>query len=419
MVYYESNELYHHGILGQKWGEKNGPPYPLKASAHSSAEKEAGWRKSLVKTEDEKGKNSVEKVLRKSGKHTIDKHEVAVNNVSNLQKRLGLSDQNYLKAKKIAKIAGIGIATGAGLYFLGCAMDGLNGTELLSKPVDELTREDVLNAIDGVNRDEGNKTKAFDLDDGLFANPYNGDYVGEKARAAGYQEIDADFLKDAIVNPSTASDEFYNDLYRSVRFDYQDDVSDRRLSCWSASTAHYLSVLTGKPFTSKNFQNAVDFNKFGKMFSEQPKIYDAFGKEAKTFVGLYGRDGSRSTPEVAYALAESILRNIDKSNNVSPDGKRTVGFINAGYNGAKLPHQWSFEIFYDDGIKYLTMIDGYGGGKTTVARQLPNGKIEPCGFMSLFEGEINAYNKDSIRFYATSLGTVDPEVMSKIVLGKP
>ena len=31
--------LMHHGIRGQKWGVKNGPPYPLNASDKSSAEK--------------------------------------------------------------------------------------------------------------------------------------------------------------------------------------------------------------------------------------------------------------------------------------------------------------------------------------------------------------------------------------------
>lgn len=39
--------LKHHGILGMKWGKKNGPPYPIGVSAHSQSEKKAGWRKSL------------------------------------------------------------------------------------------------------------------------------------------------------------------------------------------------------------------------------------------------------------------------------------------------------------------------------------------------------------------------------------
>ena len=44
-----TDALMHHGILGQKWGRRNGPPYPLDAKHHSASEKEAGWRKSLNK----------------------------------------------------------------------------------------------------------------------------------------------------------------------------------------------------------------------------------------------------------------------------------------------------------------------------------------------------------------------------------
>jgi len=37
----------HHGILGMKWGKRNGPPYPLSAGDHSAAEKKAGYKKSI------------------------------------------------------------------------------------------------------------------------------------------------------------------------------------------------------------------------------------------------------------------------------------------------------------------------------------------------------------------------------------
>ena len=33
-----NNELYHHGILGQRWGERNGPPYPLRGGMHTDLE---------------------------------------------------------------------------------------------------------------------------------------------------------------------------------------------------------------------------------------------------------------------------------------------------------------------------------------------------------------------------------------------
>lgn len=51
---FESNYLAHHGILGQKWGHKNGPPYPLDVDDHSAKEKKAGWRESLHKKREQK-----------------------------------------------------------------------------------------------------------------------------------------------------------------------------------------------------------------------------------------------------------------------------------------------------------------------------------------------------------------------------
>jgi len=38
-------ELKHHGILGQKWGVRNGPPYPLGGGSYTAREKEAIYKK--------------------------------------------------------------------------------------------------------------------------------------------------------------------------------------------------------------------------------------------------------------------------------------------------------------------------------------------------------------------------------------
>lgn len=39
---YYSDELYHHGIKGQRWGRRNGPPYPLSPQTHAAVVRSAG-----------------------------------------------------------------------------------------------------------------------------------------------------------------------------------------------------------------------------------------------------------------------------------------------------------------------------------------------------------------------------------------
>ena len=37
----DSDYISHHGILGMKWNQRNGPPYPLESTDHSVHEKRA------------------------------------------------------------------------------------------------------------------------------------------------------------------------------------------------------------------------------------------------------------------------------------------------------------------------------------------------------------------------------------------
>ena len=49
MDYLKLRELYHHGIKGQEWGVRNGPPYPLDKDDYSAKEEKYKKKNNLKK----------------------------------------------------------------------------------------------------------------------------------------------------------------------------------------------------------------------------------------------------------------------------------------------------------------------------------------------------------------------------------
>ena len=91
----------HHGIKGQKWGVKNGPPYPLDAGDHSASEKKYMSKKKSSKSSKT---SSGSKKSKKSSKN-IDKNSEKSQNED--KKKRGLTD----KQKKYIKIGAAVAAT--------------------------------------------------------------------------------------------------------------------------------------------------------------------------------------------------------------------------------------------------------------------------------------------------------------------
>lgn len=102
------SELKHHGILGQKWGVKNGPPYPLDEGDHSAAEKKAGWKESIGKIFNRDDPADVVLNLRNDGSDAYKR--IKNSSYANLDKWGKDQDHNILY---ITGISGSGKSTAA------------------------------------------------------------------------------------------------------------------------------------------------------------------------------------------------------------------------------------------------------------------------------------------------------------------
>jgi hypothetical protein len=408
----------------------------------------------VARDEYKEAKRLAKENLKKFGNRKVDYTFEGDTKRGGIQEVLGLSNKDADKVKKIAKIAGISLATTGGILAVSSLINNyyndipeietinLDDLDIRNRISLDIAAEERANlgqaaeeranlgqALNGVNSDRNIKYPLELSDRRLFNNKANGDYVGFAARLDGFHEISSDSLKKAILergsNQESSSDMRYKDLIKKVRVKYcsgyLDALGSRRLSCWSASNAFFMSAMTGKEFISKSFTNLVDFNDFGKLYTKAPEIFDAFGNKAENYVGKFGvRSSPRASANTARSLVENIFKNVNSSNNVSADGTRTVGFVNAAYRRMTCTHQWNFEIAYEfDGRKTLVMSDGWSGERHAIAKLLTDGTLQYFdGGFNMFAMELNQYNEDSIRFYAPSVESIDTDMMSKVILGK-
>lgn len=102
-MYYYPDELYHHGIKGQRWGVRNGPPYPLNPQTHASVVRSAGHGSSGKK------KGKIGKII-EYNKET----GLFSTPTTRFSQRHGLMDEKGMTTKKFRRLAtGYGAAAGA------------------------------------------------------------------------------------------------------------------------------------------------------------------------------------------------------------------------------------------------------------------------------------------------------------------
>ena len=136
---FKGDELSHHGIDGQKWGVRNGPPYPLDSGDHSKAELRAMRKNNrknykIVKRRTWLGKRKVHinalkneslssQIVDKLNTSKITKENVSQTVDEIVRDCLGKYADKPIYKKTLGVVTDIGLDKYGGAHYIGTATD--------------------------------------------------------------------------------------------------------------------------------------------------------------------------------------------------------------------------------------------------------------------------------------------------------
>ena len=238
-------ELYHHGIKGQQWGKRNGPPYPLDSNDHSKSEIKAGWKDSLKKGKEyhremrDSKKEAVKQYYRdiKGGKPEYlakENYKKLLNKIDNdLKEKYPDQAKRREIAKNIAKGVAIAAVVGATTYLVADSASYVNAigvqvditnrfgsdraasiiSDVMDKDISSLSDMDEIvtanTTLQRVIRDYGDTEKALSMEkakDFIYATfDKNDNYIYQtlfNARGEGKKLITQRTVVNDLVMPS-------------------------------------------------------------------------------------------------------------------------------------------------------------------------------------------------------------------------
>lgn len=254
-------ELEHHGIKGQTWGDQNGPPYPLKGSQRSAAEKKKGTpvskfaqgreerrkKKAAAKIEKAKVKDEA-KVIKTDNKKAISKMrdkdlKESINRLEQEKKYKDLYNEvysnegkAYLK-KKVSEGASNAVGSAVQSLLSRAAIDlGQKGLKKMGIDIGDSNQS--LKGLEAVKKELGVTKKA--LDDAK--KDYDKVLANNKKVAGMYKEKNKEF-------------EEYKKNYKSPKVDKA--TWDKKKSKSNGKPEHVSGTVEGEGTSKYSYKDTV------------------------------------------------------------------------------------------------------------------------------------------------------------------